>query len=89
MRAVTERERRLFEAFLDEFTLADDGRVVPQDWDLAEEIAKAIRKKRPSRARGRGIKEIKRRQLSDCLIEAICRRLGRECDTADRGYPKG
>jgi predicted nucleic acid-binding protein len=87
--AVTEHERRLFEAFLDEFILADDGKVIPQDWDIAENIAKSIRKLRPSRIRGAETKEIKRRQLGDCLIEAICRRLGRECDTADRGYPKG
>ncbi|HEX3659612.1 MAG TPA: hypothetical protein VHV55_27740 [Pirellulales bacterium] len=84
----TPHELRLYETFLEQFKLADGGRVIQQDWDVAEEIAKSIMKERPPRHRGSKVKAFKQRDLSDCLIEAICRRLRRECKTDDRGYPK-
>jgi len=84
----TDHERKLYEEFLRQFALADRGRVLPQDWDAAEDIARSIRKPRLPQTRGTTLKRFKERDLGDCLIAAICRRLGRDAKTDDQGFPK-
>jgi predicted nucleic acid-binding protein len=69
-------ELALFAAFLDELDVVDRGRIVDEDWRVAENRAKHVR------ADG------KPRQLGDCLIRAIAERLRFEVDTRDRAFPQ-
>ncbi|GAC1304366.1 MAG: hypothetical protein NVSMB14_12140 [Isosphaeraceae bacterium] len=71
----TKHELKLTQAYLGEFTLADAGRVLPEDWKNAKQIAQRI----PRDGRPRG--------LADCLIKAIAGRLGMEVRTFDTGMP--
>jgi len=63
------------EAFLNEFDLMDDGKVLLEDWREAERLARRV----PSIFRPRG--------ALDCLIRAICLRLHAELYTDDTGMP--
>ncbi len=69
-------EMHLTKAFLDEFEIIDQGRITPEDWSKAREIAERIRT--PSRARG----------AIDCLIKAIAIRFGCDIETNDKGMPR-
>jgi predicted nucleic acid-binding protein len=71
--ARTNHEVRLSQAFLDVFRLIDDGKVTEGDWDEAYRLARRIpRGGRP-------------RQLGDCLIQAIAKRLKFRVRTHDTG----
>ncbi len=61
--------------YLDEFTILDEGRIVPEDWEEAKRIAVRVRRDQSSR------------QLGDCLIRAVCIRLRRDVHTFDRQFP--
>lgn len=60
---------------LSQFALLDQGRVLPEDWDLAERLARRV----PWTGRKRGV--------VDCLCIAICKRLNLEFRTHDTGTP--
>lgn len=69
-------ELRLYDAFLSPFRVLDEGRVIPQDWEMAERYARWI----PPSGRFRG--------AMDCLILAICDRLHAELQTEDKGFAR-
>lgn len=66
-------ELKLADLFLAEFELLDEGKVLIEDWRLAERYARWIRDK--GRARG----------AIDSLILAICERLNADLFTRDSG----
>jgi predicted nucleic acid-binding protein len=71
------------EAFLNSFFLLDDGKVLQEDWDFAERLAKRIS------TRGRNPREdVSARQLGDCLIRAICKRKHADIKTVDEEFPQ-
>jgi predicted nucleic acid-binding protein len=71
--ARTNHEVRLAQAFLDVFRLIDGGKVTEGDWDEAHRLARRVpRGDRP-------------RQLGDCLIQAIAKRLKFRVRTLDTG----
>ena len=72
------------EAFLNRFVLLDEGKVIQEDWSFAERLAKRVAR------HGRTQREdAKPRQLADCLIRAICKRMHADVKTADVGFPSG
>jgi len=74
--ARTSHEVRLAQAFLDGFRLIDAGKVTEEDWDEAHRLARFIpRDGRP-------------RQLGDCLIQAIAKRLRFRVRALDTGMPR-
>ncbi len=70
------RELELFRAFLACFDVIDRGQILPADWQAARRVAERIPR------------DGKPRQLGDCLIRAIARRLNYEIDTADQTFPR-
>jgi predicted nucleic acid-binding protein len=69
-------ELRLTRAYLDEFQVIDGGEVTAADWGEARRLAQRIpRDGRP-------------RQLGDCLIRAIAKRLRYRVRTFDTGMPR-
>ena len=66
---------KLTDYFLDLFPLFDDGDVRREDWDAALRLARRV----PFEPRPRG--------AVDCLIRAICQRLGLQLKTLDTGVP--
>ena len=74
--ARTSQELQLFLAFLNEFESIDKGVVIPKDWEIARNLARRI----PADGRPR--------QLGDCLIAAIARRLRHLVITSDSGFPQ-
>jgi predicted nucleic acid-binding protein len=73
--ARTPEELLLFRAFLGKFRSADEGRILTEDWVEARRLAcRTPRDGTP-------------RQLGDCLIRAIARRLNCEVSTNDRRFP--
>jgi predicted nucleic acid-binding protein len=70
------REVRNARAYLEEFHVLDEGRVLPQDW--AESV----------RLAGRISRDGIPRQMGDCLIRAICIRLNLDVNTADNQFPR-
>jgi predicted nucleic acid-binding protein len=74
---VDRQEAVLAEAYLAEFTVIDDHKTLPQDWEEARRVAKHIgHHARP-------------RSLGDCLIIAICERLNYDRPvTSDRGLQR-
>jgi predicted nucleic acid-binding protein len=68
---------RLTDYFLDLFPLLDGGDVRREDWDAASRLARRV----PFAPRPRG--------AVDCLIRAICQRLGLQLETLDTGLPPG
>ena len=85
--AKTEHECRLYEEYLRQFGEADNRRILAVDWEVAESIAKGIRKPRPARGRGIVSRRTTARDFGDCLIRAVCRRLRREIVIDDREFP--
>ena len=66
------QEMELTLVFLEQFQIVDDRRILPEDWMEARRIAKHI---------GPASKP---RDLGDCLIDAIARRLKYDFSTTDR-----
>ena len=66
---------KLARAYLDEFEIVDGGRILPDDWKVAKQIAQRI------------LRDHSPRQLGDCIIRAICKRLNLDVLTADRRFP--
>lgn len=69
-------ELKLADIFLDCFPLADNGRVLPEDWKEAERLARRV----PHDGRPRG--------AIDCIIVAVCNRLRLELRSDDAGLPR-
>jgi len=69
-------EQRLAESYLAEFDTIDKGDIPKQDWDETLRLARRI----PPKG--------KPRDLGDCLIRAIAKRLKHEVITIDAGFPK-
>jgi predicted nucleic acid-binding protein len=66
-------ELQLARAYLSEFDIVDQGRILDEDWVEARHLAERVpRNRRP-------------RQLGDCLIKAIAQRLNYDVDTFDEG----
>jgi predicted nucleic acid-binding protein len=65
------------ERFLRSFYWVDERNIPPEDWDTVYRLVRRIRS------------DNKTRQLGDCLIRAIARRLKCEIETDDRGFPRG
>jgi predicted nucleic acid-binding protein len=72
----SQAELHLTQAYLSRFECVDEGRILPQDWKLAIDLAQRVPRDR------------KPRQLGDCLIRAIARRLHYEVKTLDQGFPR-
>jgi len=68
-------ELQLARSFLGEFHVIDGGHVLDADWQETLRIASRI----PRNGR--------RRQLGDCLIRAIAKRLNHEVYSYDMGFP--
>lgn len=68
-------EMDLAKAFLSAFHVADEGRIFDEDWEQALRIASRIPR------------DGAYRQLGDCLIRAISRRLRLDVDTDDARFP--
>jgi predicted nucleic acid-binding protein len=68
-------ESKVFRAYLAMFQNIDGGRILPEDWAEALRLAEWI----PHDGRPR--------QLGDCLIRAIARRLKCDVLTRDTGFP--
>jgi len=66
-------ELRLARSYLDRFEEIDQGRITPDDWRQARHMAERI----PPHG--------KPRQMGDCLIRAIAKRLNHEIVTLDQG----
>jgi predicted nucleic acid-binding protein len=74
--ATTREILDLYETFLAEFAVIDEGDVIPEDWLEALRLARRIpRSGRP-------------RQLGDCLIRAIAKRLRYDVMTNDLDFPR-
>lgn len=71
----SERQVALARAYLAEFTIVDQGMIRERDWVDALRIAERVPRD--------GL----RRQLGDCLIRAICNRLGYEVLTYEKRFP--
>jgi predicted nucleic acid-binding protein len=67
-------ELRMFRAYLSRFHVVDDGRVLAGDWEEAARLAAWI----PH--------DGKRRQLVDCLIRALAKRLNFAIITRDKRF---
>jgi predicted nucleic acid-binding protein len=74
--AKSAKDIRLFRSYLSEFVILDDGKVFKTDWDVALQIAERV----PP--------DGKPRQLGDCLIRALARRLNCEVVSKDVAFPK-
>jgi predicted nucleic acid-binding protein len=73
---VSQHELKLALAYLENFKVADKGKVLKEDWDQA-----CIKAKRVQRSS-------KRRHLGDCLIKAIADRLNYVPYSLDSDFPK-
>ena len=68
-------ELKLAENYLSVFCIADKGKILPEDWKEAERLARRVPSNR------------KPRQLGDCLVRAIARRLRLDVITYDATFP--
>jgi len=66
-------ELRLARSYLDHFAEIDHGRITPDDWRQARRMAERV----PPNG--------KPRQMGDCLIRAVAKRLNHEIVTLDQG----
>ena len=73
---VDRHEMELTKAFLSKFLILDEGRILPEDWTKARQLAERIAP--GSRPRG----------AIDCLIKAIAIRMKCELLTDDGGMPR-
>lgn len=72
----TAHELRLARAYLANFRAIDGGRILAEDWIEAHRIAERVPR------------DGKPRQLGDCLIAAIAKRLRYDVEAKDRAFPK-
>jgi predicted nucleic acid-binding protein len=72
---LTGHELNLTRAYLGKFRRIDEGRILPADWEAATRLAQRIPR------------QPKARDLGDCLIRAIAKRLSHEVLTLDRRFP--
>ncbi len=70
-------ELRLTQAYLDPFEIIDEGKIPKADWDAAKSMAQRVA---PTGGK---------RQLGDCLVRAIAKRLNCEVLTSDKRFPRG
>jgi predicted nucleic acid-binding protein len=73
--ATSAEELRLTRAFLEKFRRIDGGRIPEGDWAEAIRLAQRVPR------------DAKPRQLGDCLIRAIAKRLRYTVFTHDAGFP--
>lgn len=71
----SEAELRQAREYLSVFRIIDEGRILPRDWVEARRLAERIPRSG------------KRRQLGDCLIRAIARRLRHDVVTLEVDFP--
>jgi len=71
---LTAHQLELARAYLARFRIIDGGQVLPEDWVEARRIGERVPRKP------------RRRQMGDCLIQAIANRLRHDVDTADRRF---
>ncbi len=69
-------ELELARSFLSAFEIADQGKVLAEDWEQAKRLAARV----PA--------DGKPRQLGDCLIRAIAIRLKCDVRTQDKDFPR-
>ena len=69
-------ELRLTQAYLAAFEIIDQGNIPKGDWDEAKIMAQRV------------APEGGKRQLGDCLVRAMAKRLNCEVWTADRRFPR-
>jgi predicted nucleic acid-binding protein len=69
-------ELKLTRAYLDPFEIVDEGKIPKGDWDEAKSMAQRVAPKGG------------KRQLGDCLVRAIAKRLNCEVLTLDTGFPR-
>ncbi len=74
--ATNRQELRLTQAFLEEFRCIDSGRIPQQDWTEAVRLAQRVPR------------DGSPRQLGDCLIQAISKRLRHQVATHDARFPR-
>jgi predicted nucleic acid-binding protein len=70
------RAVELARVYLGEFERLDRGRITEQDWEQAIQVAQRV------------LPDGSRRQLGDCLIRALCKRLHLDVATGDRRFPR-
>lgn len=70
------KELKWGERFLSSFHCVDGRNIPPEDWEVAFGLARWVPMDKKSR------------QLGDCLIQAIARRLKCDVETDDRGFPR-
>ncbi len=70
-------ELTLAQAYLDGFHVIDGGRIPPEDWALAKQLAQRVPR------------DGKPRHLGDCLIAAIAQRFAWDVRSSDTRFPKG
>jgi predicted nucleic acid-binding protein len=80
-------EIELTEAFLKPFRLIDRRRILAEDWEEARRVSKYLPKQvhSSSRRKTRSEPNVQPRDLGDCLITAIARRLNYDVLTDDKG----
>jgi predicted nucleic acid-binding protein len=83
-------ELELTEAFFKPFQVVDKRKILPEDWEEARRLAKHVPKlHQPKRVRPHESKPyVKPRDLGDCLITAIARRLHLEVLSEDKGLKR-
>ena len=69
-------ELQLAETYLNQFHVVDNGKVLEEDWQEAERIARRVPRDGTPR------------QLGDCLIRAIANRLRYDVSTIDQRFPR-
>ncbi len=72
--ARNELEVRVVRTYVSQFKIADEGRILAQDWDVALALASHVPR------------DGKPRQLGDCLIRSIARRLHYDVFSLDLGF---
>lgn len=68
-------ELKLARAFLSQFEIIDHGRILPQDWEETKRLAERVPRNGSPR------------QLGDCLIKAIAKRLKHDVLSHDENFP--
>lgn len=69
-------ELELSRAYLEEFKILDDGKILESDWQEAKRFAAWV------------TRDGKRRDLADCLLKAIAQRLGHDPLTGDLDHQR-
>lgn len=73
--AADSHELKLARDFLSQFEIIDQGRIPPQDWVETRRLAERVPRNRSPR------------QLGDCLIKAIAKRLKHDVLSHDENFP--